>query len=58
VRDRVADLLARPFPDAIDGALASVVYDTATRTLTIGIEGAGESPHRITAPGRTWPSAP
>ncbi len=53
LRDEVADLLARPFPAAIDGTVVAATWDGTT--LTIEIDGAGDGEHLVSAPDRAWP---
>ena len=52
----MADLLARPFPQAVDGALLSLRWDPLTLTLTVDFDGAGT--HTFSAPARVWPDGP
>ncbi|MFH2004987.1 MAG: cellulase family glycosylhydrolase [bacterium] len=56
LREEVIDLLARPYPQAIDGTLRSFAYDPTTRTLTVSITDAGEGEHLLAAPERVYPS--
>jgi hypothetical protein len=56
LREHLADVLARPYPIAIDGTLASLDWNADTRTLTIELRDAGAHGHVISAPARTWPS--
>lgn len=53
LREPVADLLARPFPIAVDGRVAASTWDGAT--LTVRIEDAGDGTHELAAPARAWP---
>ena len=53
LREPIADLLARPFPAAIDGIVEGAAWDGATLAVTIAEAGPGE--HLIATPGRTWP---
>jgi hypothetical protein len=55
VRDPIADLLARPFPEAVDGRVASIAYDPVTRALSVALGESGPRPHRFSAPRRTYP---
>ncbi len=56
LREDMAALIARPFPQAIAGALTSVAYDVEARTLTVGMTGDGV--HTIGASTRAWPDPP
>jgi endoglycosylceramidase len=55
LREAAADQLARPYPVAVDGRLTELAWDAGSRTLTVGLEGAGEGRHVVAAPARTWP---
>jgi endoglycosylceramidase len=56
LRPDAADVLARPFPQAVDGQLKTVAYDVATRTLEVTIDPARRKlQHRFSVPGRTYP---
>lgn len=57
LRGPVYDVLARPYPRAVDGHIASIAWDADTKRLTVGLTGAGEGLHQITRPLRTWPDA-
>ena len=52
-RDAVADLVVRPYPQAIDGSLVGFSWDGVS--LTVDIDGAGEGTHTLAAPVRLWP---
>lgn len=56
LREAVADLLARPFPQAVDGVLESVSWDGDAATLTVGMQGDGT--HTFGAADRVWPGGP
>ncbi len=56
LREPMADLLARPFPQAVDGSLLSTAWDPLTLTLTVEFEGGGT--HTLSAPLRVWPEGP
>ncbi len=56
LRGELADLLARPFPEAVDGRLTGTSWDANSRTLTVTLSDAGRGAHRFTAPARIWPS--
>lgn len=53
LRDELADLLTRPFPAAVDGKVTHVAWDGAA--LTVGLDGAGDGEHLVSAPSRVWP---
>jgi endoglycosylceramidase len=52
-REEMADLLARPFPQAIDGTLEGFVWDG--EALTVSLSNAGDGTHTLAAPLRAWP---
>ncbi|MEZ4399095.1 MAG: hypothetical protein R3B06_03705 [Kofleriaceae bacterium] len=56
MRDARAALLARAYPVAVDGSLASVAYDPATRRLIVELDGAGGGTHEVAVPRRTYPA--
>ncbi len=56
LREEVVDLLARAYPQAVDGRLVSFEYDVALRTLTVQIAEAGAGVHLLAAPGRVYPA--
>ena len=55
LRGDLADILSRPYPQAIAGDLAGFSWDGATSTLTIALENASDGRHRISASPRIWP---
>lgn len=55
LRGELADILARPYPQAIAGDLAGFSWDDETATLSITLENAGGGLHRIGASPRIWP---
>ena len=55
LREETADLLARPFPERVEGRLEGSTWDGTQLTVRL-VEGAGW--HRITAPARVWPELP
>jgi endoglycosylceramidase len=55
-REARAALLARAYPVAVDGDLASVSYDISARRLTVGLERAGAGVHELAAPLLTYPA--
>jgi len=56
VREEVVDLLARAYPQAVDGRLMSFEYDADARTLTVQLTDAGDGEHLLAAPGRVYPA--
>lgn len=57
LRPDTADLLARPFPEAIDGDITAIRWDSGAGLLTVGIAGAGSGVHRISLPARHFSAA-
>ncbi len=55
LRPELADLLARPFPEAVSGRVTRIEWDPAARTLEVGLSATTGGIHRITAPRRIWP---
>jgi len=56
LRAAPADTLARPFPQAVDGEIQAISYDSATRVLSVTIAPGHRSlPQRFSAPHRTYP---
>jgi endoglycosylceramidase len=51
-----ADVLARPYPVAVDGDLDAIAYDAATRTLRVTLARAGRGMHTLAASPRTYPA--
>ena len=50
VREAFADVLGRPFPQAVDGEVVAAVFDEAARTLTVEIDEPGPCLHVLGAP--------
>jgi endoglycosylceramidase len=57
LRAAPSDVLARPYPRAVDGRVASIAWDGDAKRLAIGLAGAGEGLHQVSKPARTWPDA-
>ncbi|MEC7983669.1 MAG: cellulase family glycosylhydrolase [Myxococcota bacterium] len=55
LREDLADLLARPFPEFLSGELHSLDWDVAQKTLTVSLTPSGDGKHLFTAPLRAWP---
>lgn len=55
LRGPIADILARPYPQAVDGRLAGVEWSAPTSTLTVEIREAGAGEHLLSAPTRIYP---
>ncbi len=58
LREPIADLIARPFPQAVDGRITAIDWQPDTATLGVSLSDAGPGEHRFSAPLRTWPEAP
>ena len=56
LRSALADTLAHPFPQAIDGHIVSTAWDAAARTLTVTLDHAGNGEHWLSAPRRVYPN--
>ncbi len=56
LREEAADLLARAYPMATAGQLETVDWDADTRTLQVTFSSAGDAPHVLAAPERTFPA--
>jgi endoglycosylceramidase len=56
LRAEAADLLARPFPEAVSGRVTRIAWSPEQRTLTVGLAEATGGLHRLTAPRRVWPA--
>lgn len=55
LRQEVADLVARPFPEQVAGTLTRLRWEPAEARLTVSFEGGGV--HRLTRPRRVWAGA-
>ena len=55
IREEFATLIARPFPQAVDGKLIGFQFDSGTRVLTVELEDAGEGEHILSAPTVVFP---
>ena len=56
LREDAVDLLARAYPQAVDGRLVSFAFDASARTLTVQLADAGPGEHLMAAPGRVYPT--
>lgn len=55
LRPAVSELVARPFPQAVDGDLRALSYDGDARTLRVEIDAAGPGEHLLSAPTLVYP---
>jgi len=56
LREELATLLARPYPQAVDAELVGFAWDGEASSLRVELSGAGSGAHRISAPARIWPA--
>lgn len=58
LREEIADVISRPYPQAVDGMIAGIRWELSSRTLTVELQRAGPGAHEIGASPRHWPTPP